>query len=325
MKRPPALGDLPPPPPGRTGWPWTESHPAPESDTPWPRIVVVTPSLNQAPFLEETIRSVLLQGYPALEYHVLDGGSDDGSLEILRRYEPFLTGWRSRPDGGQAAAIAEGFRASGGALLAWLNSDDVYLPGALLHVGERSRDQPGACLLGAVQDGPTPDHVVRARGIELPAFVRFWEERYAWHQPGLFIPRGVYDDVGGLDTSLSLVFDHDLMCRLLQRAPFTILDRPLARFRRHAASKSQRRPRAFAAELARVVPRYRQALPPERQAGFERGLARALIREAAAGLVRGRLDEAATLIGALLRLPAPVAAWRAAEGRSSGAGISPGP
>ena len=117
--RSPSLHELPPPPPGRTGWPWTEASAALPARYgrmagPWPRISVVTPSFNQARFLEATLRSILLQGYPDLEYFVLDGGSTDGSVEIIKKYEPWLTSWVSEPDGGQSAAINRGLRLSSG-------------------------------------------------------------------------------------------------------------------------------------------------------------------------------------------------------------------
>lgn len=111
----PTITDLPPPPPGRHGWPWTVATPpaAPvmANNRPWPRITIVTPSYQQAQYLEEAIRSVLLQGYPNLEYIVMDGGSRDGSVEIIQRYAPWLSYWQSQPDGGQSAALADGFPA----------------------------------------------------------------------------------------------------------------------------------------------------------------------------------------------------------------------
>src|SRR5258706_15441344 len=135
--RSPTLRDLPPPPPGKTGWPWTEeTQPAadvlpnkafqrisPRISRISPRISIVTPSFGQGRFLEETIRSVLLQGYPDLEYIVLDGGSTDESVDILRRYAPWLSHWRSHPDDGQAAAVSEGWNRGGGTVVAHLNSD----------------------------------------------------------------------------------------------------------------------------------------------------------------------------------------------------------
>src|SRR5262245_4883167 len=136
----PTLFDLPPPPAGKTGWPWTvETPPLPAQrphDTPWPRISIVTPSYNQCEFIEETLRSVLLQGYPDLEYIVIDGGSTDGAVDIIRKYAPWLTHWVSEPDRGQAHAINKGFDFASGLVLNWLNSDDVFAPEALGHVGE---------------------------------------------------------------------------------------------------------------------------------------------------------------------------------------------
>ena len=112
------LNELPPPPTGKTGWPWTEesvlSSSAALSNVEWPRITIVTPSYNQAIYLEETIRSILLQGYPNLEYIVMDGGSTDGSVEIIKKYQAWIHHWKSGRDGGQTAAIVAGLKKSTG-------------------------------------------------------------------------------------------------------------------------------------------------------------------------------------------------------------------
>src|SRR5438067_1469746 len=138
MMKGPTLVELPPPPAGKTGWPWTDETPALQSTRPdgsaWPRISIVTPSYNQGQFIEETIRSVLLQGYPDLEYIIIDGGSQDESVEIIKKYEPWLTYWVSEQDRGQSHAINKGFDRSTGLILGWLNSDDVLLPNALATV-----------------------------------------------------------------------------------------------------------------------------------------------------------------------------------------------
>ena len=138
----PTLAELPPPPAGKTGWPWTVESPqlpdAMPDGKPWPRISIVTPSYNQGQFIEETIRSVLLQGYPDLEYIIMDGGSTDGAIDIIRRYEPWLTHWESGQDGGQSAAIGKGFAKVTGEIQAWVNSDDGYLPSAFQRVAREA-------------------------------------------------------------------------------------------------------------------------------------------------------------------------------------------
>jgi len=134
----PTLKDLPEPPPSKRGWPWTEeSTPLQHSMTDrqeWPPITIVTPSYNQGRFIEETIRSVLLQGYSNIEYLVLDGGSTDESIRIIEKYSSRLTYWASDPDGGQSAAINRGLRMGTGLFATWLNSDDLLC-------GKRFRDQ----------------------------------------------------------------------------------------------------------------------------------------------------------------------------------------
>jgi glycosyltransferase involved in cell wall biosynthesis len=120
---------LPLPPEGKTGWPWLEeSNPAIYRErNNWPKLTIVSPSYNQAGFLEQTIRSVLLQNYPNLEYIIIDGGSTDGSKEILEKYSPWISYWQCEKDKGQGNAINLGFSLSSGTYHAWINSDDYYL------------------------------------------------------------------------------------------------------------------------------------------------------------------------------------------------------
>lgn len=130
------LKDLPPAPEGKTGWPWTESSPQLPDKMPdgseWPKISIVTPNYNYGQFIEETIRSVLLQGYPNLEYIVIDGNSTDNSVEIIKKYEPWLSYWVSEKDKGQANAINRGINLATGEWFNWLNSDDILLRNAFL-------------------------------------------------------------------------------------------------------------------------------------------------------------------------------------------------
>src|ERR1043166_2255932 len=114
----PRLKDLPDPLPNKAGWPWTEESNPPNNGTPvgpeWPCVTLVTPSFNQGEFIEETIRSVLLQGYPNLEYLVLDGGSTDNSVEIIKKYSPWLSYWVSETDAGQSDAVNRGLKRASG-------------------------------------------------------------------------------------------------------------------------------------------------------------------------------------------------------------------
>ena len=121
---------LPPPPEGKHGWPWTTESDikAYDSNKQYPKISIVTPSYNQAQFIEETIRSILLQNYPNLEFIIIDGGSNDGTVEILKKYDTWITYWVSEKDKGQSHALNKGFEQATGDLVGWQNSDDIYLP-----------------------------------------------------------------------------------------------------------------------------------------------------------------------------------------------------
>jgi glycosyltransferase involved in cell wall biosynthesis len=123
------LNELPVPQKQLKGWPWTEQV-APEvydKNFDWPKLTIVTPSYNQAKFIEQTIRSVLLQNYPNLEYMIIDGGSTDGSTEIIEKYAPWISYWESEKDRGQGHAINKGFSLASGRYYSWVNSDDYYL------------------------------------------------------------------------------------------------------------------------------------------------------------------------------------------------------
>jgi len=215
------IDSLPPAPYDKVSWPW---H-APKDGPPLvhgpcselPRISLITPSFNQAAYLEEAIRSVLFQHYPNLEYIIVDGGSDDGSVEIIRKYAPWISWWISEPDGGQSDAINRGFRNSSGEIVAWLCSDDLLRPEALWKVAYEFMRDPrtdvlaGACRLQYDCDG--------GRLHDSPVAGAEWESHpYSdgiW-QPSCFFRRSAVAREHLVDEGLHYCMDRELWCHFVK-------------------------------------------------------------------------------------------------------------
>ena len=258
-----ALEKLPKPSTGKNGWPWTEeSQPLNEvmpDGRPWPRISIVTPSFNQGRYIEETLRSVLLQGYFNLEYILMDGGSTDGTTEILKRYEPYLAHLHIGPDEGQAAAIAEGFQRSDGEILAWLNSDDTYRPGTLRRIAEHFVKKPFSMFVYGDVNLIDEEGRVTKRFF-VPRYNRFVTANTGMHtclQPGCFWRRTTYEKCGSIDKSLRFCMDTDLFLRLTETGRSArISGPPLADFRRHSSSKSVTIPEIGYKENKGLVEKY---------------------------------------------------------------------
>jgi glycosyltransferase involved in cell wall biosynthesis len=205
-----------------------------------PRISIVTPSYNQGAFLEETIQSVLLQEYPNLEYIIIDGGSTDGSVEIIRKYEPWLTYWVSEPDRGQSHAINKGFTHSTGDILAWLNSDDVYLPNALWIAADTLRNQERALMVGAsiITDGP--DALDGVSDHRKPTWEEIIYEARTFPQPSVFWTRGLWEAAGPISEHLYFVMDYELWVKMFPHVKGTFYrDEILSVERSHPNQKSQ--------------------------------------------------------------------------------------
>ena len=206
----------------------------------WPRISIITPSYNQGQFLEETIRGVLDQGYPNLEYMIIDGGSTDDSVEIIRKYADRLAYWVSEPDRGQSHAINKGFQRATGDILVWLNSDDVYLPGTLHTVGRFFVEHPDVDMVYGDQiEIDEAGQVLRAlRSLNFNRWVLL-ARGMSVSQPASFIRRQVYEQVGGPDEALYWNMDYDYVLRIaFSGHKIKRIAQPLARFRLHSTSKT---------------------------------------------------------------------------------------
>jgi glycosyltransferase involved in cell wall biosynthesis len=233
----------PPKPVGKKGWPWEASSAAPVLDSSagkLPTISVVVVSYNQAAYLEEALRSLLLQQYPHLEIFVADGASRDGSVEIIRRYEPWLAGWFSEPDRGQSDALNKGFKRVNGEIWNWLCSDDLVPPGALRQVGEFFRDHPSVDVLAGgchYQYDGTPekshDGVINASIFAaLPA-------RNPVFQPSCYFRRHVLQTAGPIREDFHFAMDWEIWCRFLKvGARWAFTDRTLGIYRVTGENKS---------------------------------------------------------------------------------------
>jgi glycosyltransferase involved in cell wall biosynthesis len=209
-----------------------------------PRITVITPSYNQGDFIEQTIESILGQNYPDLEYLVFDGGSTDQTVDLLKKYgQKFF--WVSTRDRGQSDAINQGLQRASGEVICFLNSDDVYEPGALLKVGSFFADHPEAAWLTG------KCRVIDPAGVEIrkpvAAYKNFWLRFKSYKvllvldyisQPATFWRREVIQQVGPFDESLHLTMDYDYSLRVGQHYRLHVLNENLASFRVHPASKS---------------------------------------------------------------------------------------
>jgi glycosyltransferase involved in cell wall biosynthesis len=253
--------ELPAPPAGRHGWPWqVESGPeSPPAPADLPTISVITPSLNQGRFIEQTIRSVLLQGYPKLEYIVIDGGSRDETVELLRKYEPWLSYWVSEPDRGQSHAINKGFARATGEVLCWLNSDDFYPPNTLALVGQLLAKPTGNfALVGharTVFQDDRPPVEEAGRFTNRRRMLAYWRG-YQMHQPSIFWRREVFETVGPLDESLHLIMDFDYWAKIAEAYAFTNVNAVLSCRNQHPQAKTSDNCAGYFADLYKHRARY---------------------------------------------------------------------
>jgi len=227
----------------------------------WPLISIVTPSFNQGRYLEQALRSVLLQGYPRLELIVIDGGSTDGTIELIKKYEPWLKHWVSQPDGGPADALNKGFRYASGEILGFLNADDFYLAGCFARVAREFSADPAIDVVSG------HGYFAKASGeLGMATFSDAWNPRRFRYgacvlvQPATFFRRAAFARAGGFRRSGSLCWDMELWADMARiGAKFRAIDAFMAVFRLHGgsitASSEHRRRRRADAEAVRLAGR----------------------------------------------------------------------
>lgn len=218
-----------------------------------PLVSIITPSYNQADFLEETIRSVFEQDYPNLEYLVIDGGSKDGSVEIIRQYADRLAYWVSEPDRGQADALNKGLAQAKGEIVAWLNSDDVYRPGAVRAAVEALQQNPEVGFvysrLHSIDRGGEIFNTIIYKQFELLDLLSF----RIIGQPTVFMRRAVQQRAGPLDASYNYLLDHHLWLRMLRLAPIKYVPVVWAAARHHPSAKNVAQAAKFGEEAFRIL------------------------------------------------------------------------
>lgn len=257
--------ELPAPLHGKSGWPWTEgSSPLPDNmpdGSLWPRISIVTPSFNQGQFIEETIRSVLLQGYPNLEYIIIDGGSTDNTVDIIKKYDIWLAHWVSEPDKGQSHAINKGFAKASGEIYAYINSDDLYEPNAFRIIAPLFTKKDGYHLVVGectIFDENVEKRIFKPRWPErLDHFLQPFSSTFA--QPASFWTKYIYDQVRGFDETFHFCLDQEFFLRigLAGITPYLIPEK-IARYREHSNIKTRHTIRFFEEDIP-VIEKHAEA------------------------------------------------------------------
>lgn len=213
-------------------------------DANYPRISIVTPSYNQGQFIEQTIRSVLLQNYPNLEYIIIDGGSTDNTVETIEKYEQYITYWVSEPDRGQSHAINKGFARCTGEIMAWLNSDDLYLPSALKTIARIFSERPNIDLVtgaGISYQEETKEAIpIRACGTGIyPTTALMLAQHGCIAQHSTFWRRSTWQQLGSIREDLHYAMDQEFFLRCCDaKCKFYLTAEPLAVFRQYSGQKT---------------------------------------------------------------------------------------
>ncbi|MFP4296919.1 MAG: glycosyltransferase family 2 protein [Spirulinaceae cyanobacterium] len=244
------LDDLPPPPADKLGWPWTEQPPLLNSHIQdWPQISIVTPSYNQGQFIEATIRSILLQGYPNLEFIIIDGGSSDNTLDIIKKYEPWIAVWVSEGDRGQSDALNKGFKKATGQLIGWQNSDDIYDPNAFYYAAQTLKENPEADIIyGNLNFIDESGKVIKPYPIT-EAKIENMIPYSGICNHSVFYTQRIFQENNFINDSLRHCMDQEFILRLMIKSySFVYESKIVANWRIHGDSKSSQQTLNWAKE-----------------------------------------------------------------------------
>lgn len=207
-----------------------------------PYISIITPSYNQGQYLERTILSVLNQKYSNLEYIIIDGGSTDCSVEIIKKYDAQLAYWISEPDNGQASALNKGLAKATGDIIGWINSDDWYEEDVFDLIAENFSKNSIDLLIGnctvVFQDEAIRGFTVKPFNVSYQSMLRYWKTNFCPPQPSIFFSKRLLKQVGLLDENLRYAMDLDLWLRMAQESKFYYIDKNLSYYLIHNNSKS---------------------------------------------------------------------------------------
>jgi glycosyltransferase involved in cell wall biosynthesis len=245
---------------GKKGWPWTENlngcHKFADDLKEWPKISIITPSFNQGQFIEETIRSVLLQNYPNVEYIVIDGGSTDNTVKILKKYEQYLT-WISEPDDGQTDAINKGLIISTGDIIAYLNSDDIYLPGTFFKIAQfLIKNTDVEMVYGNILHINKESEIFEYPKTQQVTLEKMFTFNTYIPQPTVFLRRSLIEDIGIFDKQLQLAMDYDYWIRVIPNHKIIFLNEYLAAARIYPEAKSSLLDCAYKDEFLYIIKKF---------------------------------------------------------------------
>lgn len=254
-----------------------------------PTISIITPSFNQGAYIEETILSVIGQEYPHIEYIIIDGGSTDNTVEIIKKYEDKISFWVSEPDKGQPEAINKGMKKATGEIIAFINSDDYYEPGTFRFIAQQYKLghqwMIGAVLNFRMETGESNLVTQKADTNLLNWLLRNNQN----HQPGNFWSRKVFEKVGKMDETLQYTFDWDYWLQFISHGfePVVFNERTVARFRLHDESKTVKFWSGFNREFVYLINKYKKQLSGPDAAKAEKEVRKLLCNE---NITLGRIE-----------------------------------